>query len=61
MTRIVNGPREVSRYAWCADERRGLLHAGTETGVYFVRCGSPVVAFQQLLVPVTDLQVKHGD
>jgi photosystem II stability/assembly factor-like uncharacterized protein len=44
-------------------ERRGLLYAGTETGAWFsVDGGSRWTAFSGMpVVPVTDLDVRHGD
>jgi photosystem II stability/assembly factor-like uncharacterized protein len=65
-TRIVSGLREGEpvRVVREDPERRGLLYAGTETGVYLsydggarwqpFETGMPVV-------PVTDLEVRHGD
>jgi photosystem II stability/assembly factor-like uncharacterized protein len=64
-TRIVTGLREGEpvRVVREDPDRRGLLYAGTETGVYLSYDGGaqwwswhgfPVV-------PVTDLQVRHGD
>jgi photosystem II stability/assembly factor-like uncharacterized protein len=65
-TRLVNGLRagEPVRVVREDPERKGLLYAGTETGVYVsfdagarwqpMRGALPVV-------PVTDLQVRHGD
>jgi photosystem II stability/assembly factor-like uncharacterized protein len=65
-TRLVTGLREGEpvRVVREDPERKGLLYAGTETGVYVsfdagarwqpMRGALPVV-------PVTDLQVKHGD
>ena len=45
-------------------ERRGLLYAGTETGVYVsFDAGASWQPFSRNLpaVPVTDLEVRHGD
>jgi photosystem II stability/assembly factor-like uncharacterized protein len=65
-TRIVNGLRDGEPVRVVREDpaRRGLLYAGTETGVYLsydggarwqpFETGMPVV-------PVTDLEVRHGD
>jgi photosystem II stability/assembly factor-like uncharacterized protein len=64
-TRLVNGLRENEpvRVVREDTERRGLLYAGTETGVYVsYDAGAkwlPYVGFP--VTPVTDLKVKHGD
>jgi len=64
-TRLVNGLRENEpvRVVREDPERRGLLYAGTETGVYVsYDAGAkwlPYVGFP--VTPVTDLKVKHGD
>ena len=43
-------------------ERKGLLYAGTETGVYLSYDGGAWMPFTGFPVtPVTDLAVKHGD
>jgi photosystem II stability/assembly factor-like uncharacterized protein len=44
-------------------ERRGLLYAGTETGAWFsIDAGAHWQAFTGMpVVPVTDLDVRHGD
>jgi len=65
-TRIVNGLRdgEPVRVVREDPERRGLLYAGTETGVYVsYDAGAQWWPFHGNfpVVPVTDLQVKHGD
>jgi len=65
-TRIVNGlrPNEPVRVVREDTEKRGLLYAGTETGVYLSFNGG--TSWQSLsrnlpAVPVTDLEVRHGD
>ena len=65
-TRIVNGLRvgEPVRVVREDPERRGLLYAGTETGVYVSFDGG--AKWQTLsrnlpVVPITDLEVRHGD
>jgi len=64
-TRIVNGLRdgEPVRVVREDTDRRGLLYAGTETGVYIsYDAGQQWMPFTGFpVVPVTDLQVKHGD
>jgi len=65
-TRIVNGLRdgEPVRVVREDTERKGLLYAGTETGVYVsYDAGTQWLPFRGNfpVVPVTDLQVKHGD
>ncbi len=65
-TRIVTGLREGEpvRVVREDTERRGLLYAGTETGVYVSYDGG--ARWQPFsgnlpVVPVTDLEVRHGD
>ena len=65
-TRIATGLRdgEPTRVIREDPERRGLLYAGTETGVYVsYDAGAQWMPFAGNfpVVPVTDLQVKHGD
>jgi photosystem II stability/assembly factor-like uncharacterized protein len=65
-TRLVNGLREGEpvRVVREDPERRGLLYAGTETGVYIsYDGGAKWQTFNGNLpvVPVTDLEVRHGD
>jgi photosystem II stability/assembly factor-like uncharacterized protein len=65
-TRLVNGLRdgEPVRVVREDPERRNLLYAGTETGVYVsFDGGSRWQPFSANLpvVPVTDLDVRHGD
>ena len=65
-TSLVNGlpPTEPVRVVREDPERRGLLYAGTETGVYVsYDAGAHWVKFFGNLpvVPVTDLAVRHGD
>lgn len=65
-TRIVSGLREGEpvRVVREDTERRGLLYAGTETGVYVsYNGGARWQPFSGNLpvVPVTDLEVRHGD
>ena len=65
-TRIVNGLRdgEPVRVVREDPERKGLLYAGTETGVYVsFDGGARWQSFSGNLpvVPVTDLDVRHGD
>jgi len=64
-TRIVNGLREGEPVRVVREDptRRGLLYAGTETGVYVSydrgALWQPFTGFP--VTPVTDLAVKHGD
>lgn len=65
-TRLVNGLREGEpvRVVREDPERRGLLYAGTETGVYLSFDGG--ARWQPFsgnlpVTPVTDLEVRHGD
>ena len=65
-TRMVTGLREGEpvRVVREDTERRGLLYAGTETGVYVSYDGG--MRWQPFsgnlpVVPVTDLEVRHGD
>jgi photosystem II stability/assembly factor-like uncharacterized protein len=65
-TRLVNGLREGEpvRVVREDPERRGVLYAGTETGVYVsLDAGARWQPFSGNLpvVPVTDLEVRHGD
>jgi photosystem II stability/assembly factor-like uncharacterized protein len=65
-TRITRGLRdgEPVRVVREDPERRGLLYAGTETGVYLsFDAGANWQPFSRNLpvVPVTDLEVRHGD
>ena len=65
-TRIVNGLRDGEPVRVVREDptRRGLLYAGTETGVYVsYDAGAQWLPFRGNfpVVPVTDLQVKHGD
>ena len=65
-TRIVRGlrPNEPVRVVREDPERRGLLYAGTETGIYVsFDAGATWQPFQRNLptVPITDLEVRHGD
>ncbi len=65
-TRITNGLREGEpvRVVREDDVRRGLLYAGTETGVYVsFDAGASWQPFSRNLpiVPITDLAVRHGD
>lgn len=64
-TRLVNGLRtgEPVRVVREDSERRGLLYAGTETGAYYsLDGGARWIPFKGLpKVPVTDLEVRHGD
>ncbi len=65
-TRITNGLRtgEPVRVIREDPERRGLLYAGTETGVYLsYDGGASWQPFSRNLprTPVTDLEVRHGD
>jgi photosystem II stability/assembly factor-like uncharacterized protein len=65
-TRIASGLRdgEPARVVREDPVRRGLLYAGTETGVYVsYDAGARWLPFHGNfpVVPVTDLQVKHGD
>ncbi len=64
-TRLVGGLRagEPVRVVREDNERAGLLYAGTETGAYFSLDGGarwqPFTGMP--VVPVTDLEVRHGD
>ena len=65
-TRLVSGLREGEpvRVVREDPERRGLLYAGTESGVYLSFDGG--ARWQRFsgnlpVVPVTDLEVRHGD
>lgn len=65
-SRIVTGLRDAEpvRVVREDPERRGLLYAGTETGVYVsYDGGARWQAFSGNLpvVPITDLEVRHGD
>ncbi|MES2522959.1 MAG: glycosyl hydrolase [Gemmatimonadota bacterium] len=65
-TRLVNGlpAGEPVRVVREDPERRGLLYAGTETGVYVsYDAGARWTRFHGgfPVVPVTDLEVRHGD
>lgn len=65
-TRIVNGLRDGEPVRVVREDpvRKGLLYAGTETGVYLsYNAGAQWLPFRGNfpVVPVTDLQVKHGD
>ena len=65
-TRIVTGLRdgEPVRVVREDPERRGLLYAGTETGVYVsYDAGANWRAFSRNLpiTPIADLEVRHGD
>ncbi|MFN0099946.1 MAG: VPS10 domain-containing protein [Gemmatimonadaceae bacterium] len=64
-TRHVDGLREGEpvRVVREDPERRGLLYAGTETGAWFsVDNGARWQPFSGMpVVPVTDLEVRHGD
>ncbi|MEP7383621.1 MAG: glycosyl hydrolase [Gemmatimonadota bacterium] len=65
-TKLVNGLRagEPVRVVREDPERKGLLYAGTETGVYIsYDAGAKWQTFNGNLpvVPVTDLDVRHGD
>lgn len=65
-TRIVNGLRDGEPVRVVREDpvRKGLLYAGTETGVYVsYDAGAQWLPFRGNfpVVPVTDLQVKHGD
>jgi photosystem II stability/assembly factor-like uncharacterized protein len=64
-TRIVDGLRagEPVRVVREDPARRGMLYAGTETGIYFsVDNGARWTAFSSFpKVPVTDLDVRHDD
>ncbi|CAN5905314.1 hypothetical protein BH11GEM1_BH11GEM1_32690 [soil metagenome] len=65
-TRIVTGLRdgEPVRVVREDPERRGLLYAGTETGVYVsYDAGSNWQPFSRNLpiTPIADLEVRHGD
>lgn len=65
-TRIANGLRDGEPVRVVREDpaRKGLLYAGTETGVYVsYDAGALWLPFRGNfpVVPVTDLQVKHGD
>ncbi len=65
-TLLVNGFRagEPVRVVREDPERRGLLYAGTETGVYISYDGGArwqTFSGNLPIVPVTDLDVRHGD
>lgn len=65
-TRIVSGLRDGEPVRVVREDpvRKGLLYAGTETGVYVsYNAGAQWLPFSGNfpVVPVTDLQVKHGD
>ncbi len=65
-TRIVNGLRDGEPVRVVREDpvRKGLLYAGTETGVYLsYDAGAKWMPFvgNFPVVPVTDLQVKHDD
>ncbi|MFO0092860.1 MAG: WD40/YVTN/BNR-like repeat-containing protein, partial [Gemmatimonadaceae bacterium] len=65
-TRIVSGLRDGEPVRVVREDpvRKGLLYAGTETGVYVsYDAGAQWLPFRGNfpVVPVTDLQVKHGD
>jgi len=65
-TRLVAGLRdgEPVRVVREDPERRGLLYAGTETGVYISYDGGAkwqLFSGNLPVVPVTDLEVRHGD
>jgi photosystem II stability/assembly factor-like uncharacterized protein len=65
-TRLVNGLREGEPVRVLREdpERRGLLYAGTETGVYVSHDGGGrwhPFSGNLPVVPVTDLEVRHGD
>ncbi len=65
-TRIANGLRDGEPVRVVREDpvRKGLLYAGTETGVYVsYDAGAQWLPFRGNfpVVPVTDLQVKHGD
>jgi photosystem II stability/assembly factor-like uncharacterized protein len=65
-TRIVTGLRDGEPVRVVREDpaRKGLLYAGTETGVYVsYNAGAQWLPFRGNfpVVPVTDLQVKHGD
>ena len=65
-SRIVNGFRDGEPVRVVREDpvRKGLLYAGTETGVYVsYDAGAQWLPFRGNfpVVPVTDLQVKHGD
>ncbi|MDP1860306.1 MAG: hypothetical protein Q8K82_16635, partial [Gemmatimonadaceae bacterium] len=65
-TRLVNGLRdgEPVRVVREDPERKGLLYAGTETGVYVSFDGGArwqTFSGNLPVVPVTDLDVRHGD
>jgi photosystem II stability/assembly factor-like uncharacterized protein len=65
-TRIVNGLRDGEPVRVVREDpvRKGLLYAGTETGVYLsYNAGAQWLPLRSNfpVVPVTDLQVKHGD
>jgi photosystem II stability/assembly factor-like uncharacterized protein len=64
-TRLVTGLRagEPVRVVREDTEKAGVLYAGTETGAYYsLDAGVTWVPFTNLpVVPVTDLEVRHGD
>ncbi|MBY0491637.1 MAG: glycosyl hydrolase [Gemmatimonadaceae bacterium] len=63
-TEMVSGfrPNEPVRVVREDPARKGLLYAGTETGVYVSYDGGAWMPFTGFPVtPVTDLAVKHGD
>jgi photosystem II stability/assembly factor-like uncharacterized protein len=64
-TRLVNGLRDGEPVRVVREDptRKGLLYAGTETGVYVsYDRGAQWIPFPGFpVVPVTDLQVRHGD
>ncbi|MEO7511207.1 MAG: hypothetical protein ABIZ91_05535, partial [Gemmatimonadaceae bacterium] len=65
-TKLVNGLRagEPVRVVREDPERKGLLYAGTETGMYVSFDGGAkwqTFSGNLPVVPVTDLDVKHGD
>jgi hypothetical protein len=65
-TRIVNGLRagEPVRVVREDPEKRGLLYAGTETGVYVSFDGGAnwqTLSRNLPVVPIADLEVRHGD
>jgi photosystem II stability/assembly factor-like uncharacterized protein len=64
-TRLVNGLRagEPVRVVREDTERAGLLFAGTETGAYYsADAGATWIPLTGMpVVPVTDLEVRHGD
>lgn len=64
-TRLVNGLRagEPVRVVREDPDARGVLYAGTETGAYYsIDNGAQWLPFSGIpKVPVTDLEVRHGD